>query len=172
MVKDFAIQLGLTNQNYTMTTYRNMLKINFSGERRASLLQDFGEWKRSLDAKIFFFGNIKQKNRTITETRGRYSAFVDEIIREVPQGSPINNDNSNNNSGNNDRNGSRNINCGHSINNNRGTNIIMVYTVIILMITAIMIVESANKITATIIIIVVVQKAVNLAHQHQPTKLD
>jgi hypothetical protein len=79
-IKNFAIEFGLTDRQYTVTRYRNILSAHFSRDRRENILQDLDKWKKSLDAKIFW--KEQARKQTIAETRVRCSAFVDTIIHE------------------------------------------------------------------------------------------
>ncbi|KAI9271708.1 hypothetical protein BDA99DRAFT_433479 [Phascolomyces articulosus] len=120
-VKDFAIEFGLTDRQYTVTRYRNILRAHFSRDRRESLLQDLDGWKKSLDAKNFW--KEQARKQTIAETRVRCSAFVDAIIHEEgPKGSSIINDDSNNNVESSSSSSTNNRDRGTNINNSDDNN--------------------------------------------------
>lgn len=120
-VKNFAIEFGLTDRQYTVTRYRNILSAHFSRDRRENLLQDLDGWKKSLEAKIFW--KEQARKQTIVETRVRCSAFVNAIIHEEGlQGSSINNDDSNNNVESSSSSSTNNRDRGTNINNSDDSN--------------------------------------------------
>ena len=120
-VKTFALEFGLTDRQYTMARYRNILSAHFSEDRRENLLQDLDAWKKSLDAKIFW--KEQARTQTIAETRVRCSAFVDTIIREEgPQGSLTNNDDINNNVEGSSSSSPNNRDCGTNISDSDDSN--------------------------------------------------